>query len=247
MLNLSARQVTVLRALLRFARENGYMPSLRELARELKVSYATVRQHLDALKARGWVASDGTAHGLCFSPGREPLLRELESRGAASRQGNEEVGVRIPLVGSIVAGQPLEAIEVEGGEIVVPVSMAGTGAYALRVRGTSMVDDHILDGDIVVVVPQARVENGEVVVALLEDGSATLKRIYMNEAPPRPEIVSSRQVRRGRVVGTPMDAAAADDPASWVRLQPANTDMEPMYARNVRVQGRVTGLVRSVR
>ncbi|MBI4863958.1 MAG: repressor LexA [Candidatus Riflebacteria bacterium] len=245
-LNLSGKQLTVLRRLRRFAAEHGYMPSIRELAREMGRSYATVRQYLDTLKARGWLVSDGTAHGLRFCQGRDRQLADLDGPGgttsrtpgvprsergagaptqrppdrSAPRVRSPEDAlpsgaVRVPMIGSIAAGQPLEAIEVEGGEVVVPAAMAPPGAYALRVRGTSMVEDHILDGDLIVLRPQASVEGGEVAVVLLEDGTATLKRVYWE--------------------------------GGQVRLQPANSELKPMFVRKVRIQGRVTGLVRMIR
>lgn len=229
--NLSAKQLAVLQCLRRFARDNGYMPSIRELARERSIAVATARQYLDALKLRGWLQSDGTPHGLSFRTG---LVDELDALDAA--QGSAvaapgrkstpsrkppggpaapDVGTQVPVVGCIAAGHPLEAIEVEGGSVVVPQAMARPGAFALRVRGSSMVDDHILDGDLVIVAPQPRVDNGEVAVVLLEDGTATLKRVYRE---------------KGRV-----------------RLQPANATMKPIYVTRLRIQGRVTGVLRMVR
>jgi repressor LexA len=204
-LNISGKQLAVLKALKKFARDNGYMPSIRELAREIGVSYATIRQYLDALKSRGWLTSDGTAHGLRFRPGKETLVLEEE----AEPDTREEAGVRIPVLGAIAAGRPLEAIELEGSEVTVPSAMAPPGAYALRVRGMSMIEDHIMDGDLIVVVPQSKVENGEVAVALLDDGTATLKRIYKEKDRIRLQPANStmkpmfvKRVKiRGRVSG----------------------------------------------
>lgn len=204
-LNISGKQLAVLRAIKKFARDTGYMPSIRELAREMNVSYATVRQYLDALKTRGWLTSDGTAHGLRFRPGKETLVLDAEDEAPS----HEEVGVRIPVLGAIAAGRPIEAIELEGSEVTVPAAMAPAGAYALRVRGQSMIEDHIMDGDLIVVVPTPKVENGEVAVALLDDGTATLKRIYKERDRIRLQPANStmkpmyvRKVKiRGRVSG----------------------------------------------
>jgi repressor LexA len=204
-LNISGKQLAVLRAIKKFARDNAYMPSIRELAREMNVSYATVRQYLDALKSRGWLTSDGTAHGLRFRPGKENLVLDAEDEQPAQ----EEVGVRIPVLGAIAAGRPIEAIELEGSEVTVPAAMAPPGAYALRVRGQSMIEDHIMDGDLIVVVPAQKVENGEVAVALLDDGTATLKRVYKEKDRIRLQPANStmkplfvRRVKiRGRVSG----------------------------------------------
>ena len=204
-LNISGKQLTVLRSLKKFATENGYMPSIRELAREMNVSYATIRQYLDALKSRGWLTSDGTAHGLRFRPGKELMVLDPEDETEAP----EAAGVRIPVLGVIAAGRPLEAIELEGSEVTVPSAMAPPGAYALKVRGTSMIEDHIMDGDLIVVIPQSKVENGEVAVALLEDNTATLKRIYKEKDRIRLQPANStmkplfvKKVKiRGRVSG----------------------------------------------
>jgi repressor LexA len=196
-LNVSAKQLRVLAELRRFTQARGFMPSLRELARELSLSYATARQHLDALKKKGFLASDGTAHGLRFL--REPAGEEL---GA----------VQVPLAGTIAAGRPIEALEVPGEYLTVPRELVRPGAYALRVRGESMVEDHILDGDHVVVDPVQTVDDGDVAVVLLEDGTATLKRVYREQ---------------GRI-----------------RLQPANSTMQPLYVKKLRIQGRVCGVVR---
>lgn len=204
-LNISGKQLAVLRALKKFAKENGYMPSIRELAREMDVSYATIRQYLDALKSRGWLSSDGTAHGLRFKSGKDALVLDPEEEAPQP----EVAGVRIPVLGVIAAGRPLEAIELEGSEVTVPSAMAPPGAYALKVRGTSMIEDHIMDGDLVVVIPQSKVENGEVAVALLDDNTATLKRIYKEKDRIRLQPANStmkpvyvKRVKiRGRVSG----------------------------------------------
>ncbi len=119
----------------------------------------------------------------------------------------------LPVIGTIAAGSPIEAVTDRHGEgIRVPEPMTRGGAYGLRVRGFSMVDDAILDGDIVVVEPVQEVADGSVAVALLEDGSVTLKRVYRE---------------RNRV-----------------RLQPANPALDPIFASNVRIQGKVRGVVR---
>lgn len=204
-LNISGKQLAVLRSLKKFAKENGYMPSIRELAREMDVSYATIRQYLDALKSRGWLTSDGTAHGLRFKSGKDALVLDAEDEAPQP----EIAGVRIPVLGVIAAGRPLEAIELEGSEVTVPAAMAPPGAYALKVRGTSMIEDHIMDGDLVVIIPQSKVENGEVAVALLDDGTATLKRIYKEKDRIRLQPANStmkpvfvKRVKiRGRVSG----------------------------------------------
>lgn len=135
------------------------------------------------------------------------LERKLREPGAPD--------VAVMIVGTIAAGEPIEALELPEGPIVVPAQMARrSGAYALRVRGSSMKEDHILDGDLVVIEAADQVDDGEIAVVLLDGSRATLKRVY-----PEP----------GRV-----------------RLQPANHEMPAMYVTELRVQGRVRGVIRWV-
>jgi repressor LexA len=239
---LSKKQLEVLKALEGFARARGHIPSVRELATRLRKSPTTVFQHLKALERRGYLKGDGSAHGwrlLLTSelPAIEPAaptLRVLSGSGAAAApvraritraphltdavdseeiEGDVPAGwVRVPIAGTIAAGLPIEAID-EGVESrIFPEEMVPEGAFALRVKGESMIDDHILNGDLVIVRPQDEVNDGEIAVALLDDGSATLKRVFRE---------------KGRV-----------------RLQPANPTMDPIYAENVRIQGRVVGVWR---
>jgi repressor LexA len=253
---LSKKQLEVLKALEGFARARGHIPSVRELATRLRKSPTTVFQHLKALERRGYLKGDGSAHGWrllltselpAIEPG-VPTLRVLSGSGAAAAPvrariareprladavdsdefegegdatlaaesdavGDVPAGwVRVPIAGTIAAGLPIEAID-EGVESrIFPEEMVPEGAFALRVKGESMIDDHILNGDLVIVRPQDEVNDGEIAVALLDDGSATLKRVFRE---------------KGRV-----------------RLQPANPTMDPIYAENVRIQGRVVGVWR---
>ena len=121
--------------------------------------------------------------------------------------------VNVPIVGEIAAGAPIEAYEERLDTIAVTADVSPDGtAYALRVRGDSMVEDHICDGDIVIVDPVETVRDGEIGVAMLDDGSVTLKRIFRED--------------------------------NRVRLQPANAEMAPIYADDIRVRGRVTSIMR---
>ncbi len=196
---LSKKQLEVLKALENFSRRKGYIPSVRELATRLRKSPTTVFQHLKALEKKGFIRNDGSAHGW------RAVAEEDESI--------PESLVQVTVAGTIVAGSPIEAVEDHSETYLLPKDMVPEGAFALRVSGNSMMDDHIVDGDIVIVRPQEVVRDGEVAVALLDDGSATLKKVYRED---------------GRV-----------------RLQPANSSMQPIYASSVRIQGRVVGVWRS--
>ncbi|MDP2955689.1 MAG: transcriptional repressor LexA, partial [Longimicrobiales bacterium] len=142
----------------------------------------------------------------------------LSGRGGADRS-REGAAVVIPLLGTIAAGAPIEAVVVPE-EIEVPAGMvAGRRCYALRVRGQSMIEEGIFDGDYVVVEEKPSPENGETVVALIDGREATLKKFY-------------RERGRG---------------GERVRLEPANPGMEPIILRRgdrLRIQGKVRGVLR---
>lgn len=226
---LSKKQLEVLKALEGFARARGHIPSVRELAAKLRKSPTTVFQHLKALERRGYVKGDGSAHGW-----RMLQTSELPQLEAAGRGGTAVVAapapaelhalpcdpvpdgddvpagwVRVPIAGSIAAGFPIEAVEDATESRVFPQEMVPDGAFALRVKGESMIDDHILDGDLVIVRPQDAVNDGEIAVALLEDGSATLKRVFREKGrvrlqpanPAMEPLYADRVQIQGRVVG----------------------------------------------
>lgn len=138
------------------------MPTVRDLCRMTGLAVGTIADHLAQLKRKGWLESDGTARGI-----------RLSEDAVASSEA-----VTVPVVGNIAAGEPIEAVEMPDDSLVLSRKVTKSGSYALRVKGDSMIGDHILDGDIVVISPQPSVQNGEIAVALLDDGTATLKRIY---------------------------------------------------------------------
>ncbi len=196
---LSKKQLEVLRALEQFARTRGHIPSVRELALRLRKSPTTVFQHLKALERRGYLKGDGSAHGwkLLLASDPRPLVAlggglaaemalepEFETSPAPVAATEVEEAavpagyVRVRIAGTIAAGAPIEAVADGYESRVFPAEMVPPDAFALRVRGSSMIDDHICDGDLVVVRPQQDVRDGEIAVALLDDGSATLKRVF---------------------------------------------------------------------
>ncbi len=192
---LTKRQHRVLRTIETILDE-GYSPSVRDIGGVLGLAPATVQQHLDILERKGYIRRSGQAHGI-----------ELLSGGMPGGV------VSVPILGEIAAGSPIEAYEARLDTIAVTSEFSPHGsAYALRVRGDSMVDDHICDGDIVIVEPVETVQDGEIGVAMLEDGSVTLKRVFREQ--------------------------------DRVRLQPANAEMAPIYADNVRIRGRATSIMR---
>jgi len=193
---LTQRQHRVLQTIERFVQDEGYTPSVREIGAVLGLAPATVQQHLEVLERKGYIRRSGQSHGIEILSGGMP--------GGV---------VNVPIVGEIAAGVPIEAYEERLDTIAVTADVSPDGtAYALRVRGDSMVEDHICDGDIVIVDPVETVRDGEIGVAMLDDGSVTLKRIFRED--------------------------------TRVRLQPANAEMAPIYADEVRVRGRVTSIMR---
>lgn len=162
--SLTPKQKEVLDYIIQFINDRGYAPSFREIADGLALaSPSTVHVHIQALRSRGFLKSGGAA-------------RELEPTDKAVRWGKSVI---LPLAGLITAGLPIEAIE-ERETMAVPVDLAPDSAnsFVLRVKGQSMIEDGIFDGDYVVVERNPSPKNGDVVVALLDDAYATLKRFY---------------------------------------------------------------------
>ena len=159
---LTQRQHRVLRTIERFIQDEGYTPSVREIGAAVGLAPATVQQHLEVLDRKGYIRRSGNSHGIEFVSGGVPA----------------DV-VNVPIVGEIAAGEPIEAYEERLDTIPVAIGMAASDdAYALRVRGDSMIDDHICDGDIVILEPVDAVRDGEIAVAMIPDGTVTLKRVY---------------------------------------------------------------------
>ncbi len=163
---LTPKQKEVLDFIVLFIQDNGYPPSFREIAAGLSLaSPSTVHVHIHALRERGFLKGNGGNS-----------TRDLEPTDKAVRWGKS---VLLPLKGLITAGQPIEAVE-ERETFAVPVDLVPDSAnsYVLRVKGESMIDDGILDGDYVVVERNPSPKNGDIVVALLDNAYATLKRFY---------------------------------------------------------------------
>jgi repressor LexA len=162
---LTKQQSKVLGIIKTSIQDNGYAPSIREIAKALCVSSpATVKQHLEGLVAKGYLRK--TDQG----------MRNVEP---TQKVWTLSKAFELPLVGMITAGAPIEAIEERGETIAVPAALAGDdNCYVLRVKGDSMIDDGIMDGDYVIVERNFYPKNGDVVVALLDNAYATLKRFY---------------------------------------------------------------------
>ncbi len=200
---LTRRQREIYDYICEFVKENGYSPSLEEIGQHFQLaSVATVHKHVQHLVSKGFLRKAWNR-----SRSVEPVFED-ESLPA---------GGAVPVLGTVAAGSPIEAIEEASEHIQVPTDMQGRPGetYALRVRGDSMIEDQICDGDLVVVESRSEARNGETVVAMVAGSDVTLKRFY----------------RKG----------------SQVKLVPANSSMEPIEvpASDVMIRGVVKGLIRS--
>ncbi|MFA6529019.1 MAG: transcriptional repressor LexA [Candidatus Gracilibacteria bacterium] len=159
----SKRQAEILQFAREFRRENGYSPSLSEIAKHFDISIPTVHQHVSCLREKNLLT-----------------VEKGKKRSIQSLRDYKSPIVEIPLMGFIAAGGPIEAIR-NPEPIDVPRSMLSSGAnyYALKVAGRSMIEEGISDGDIVIVREQSSVEDGEKAVAYMPDrNEVTLKKIY---------------------------------------------------------------------
>lgn len=208
---LTKRQKQVLDFISDFVEKNGYSPSYEELAEGLGLaSLATVHKHVLALETKEYVTrSYNQSRSLEVARKYFDEQRQYQHHGGGS---NNE----IPLLGKIAAGSPVEAFAQQETLSFGDFS-DDSGTYALQVRGDSMIEDHICNGDYVLVQKADRVRDGEIVVALVEGTDATLKRFY--------------------------------DEGAEIRLQPANSSMEPIRVprKDVEIQGRVLAVLRKYR
>lgn len=192
--NLTARQRELYEFIGGFVRERGTAPSYEEIRAGLGLkSLSTVHKHLKQLERRGWLRSPWSSRK------RSLMLVEPLPRAAT-----------IPLLGLVAAGAPIEALETPEAAEVPESLLRGGDCFGLRVRGESMIEDGIHDGDLIIVKSQTTAENGQTVVALI-DGEATVKKFYRNgptielrpaNASMQPIIIPAARVKvRGVVIG----------------------------------------------
>ncbi len=204
--DLTKRQQEIFDFIKKYSAKYGYPPTVRDIGKAVGLaSSSTVHAHLANLEKVGLLRRD---------PSKPRALELLDKAADAVKSVVPGKGSGLPLVGQVAAGQPVLAEENIEDYVDVPGVAGGEeGEYVLRVRGDSMKDAGILEGDFVVVRPQETAEDGDVVVALVGE-EATVKRFYRE--------------------------------ADHVRLQPENAAMEPIRSREVRVLGRVVGVMRKV-
>lgn len=159
----------VLQYLKDYISQHGYAPTLTEIAKHMGVNaLSTVHEHLQFLEERGFIErADGEERGISLSIRLKTIATELAR------------SISLPIVGAIAAGSPIEAIEGRDQHMAVPEELVrGKNAYVLKVKGDSMIESFIADGDYVVVEKTDFARDGDTVVALLDDGTATLKKMF---------------------------------------------------------------------
>jgi len=178
----------------------GYAPTLTEIARHLGLSsLATVHEHLAVLEKKGRIRRyKGAVRGI-----------ELLEHGSLRDQN-----VELPILGFIACGAPIEPYADPNATLMVNSTLIKPGdrSFVLQAKGDSMVDDGILNGDFVVIKEQGEAKNGDIVVAVLKNGFATLKRYYKEK--------------------------------DRIRLQPANSEMSPLFVTEVEIRGKVVAIIR---
>jgi len=210
---LSERQQEILEFLTAFTSQNGYPPSVRDIGAAVGLSSSsTVHSHLNALEDKGYIKRDPSSARAISVISSD---RDISSQGSSGRNNRLPRNVvELPLVGQVAAGIPILADQNIEDSLLLPTQIVGdTGSFMLTVKGDSMIEAGILDGDYVVVKEQPTANNGEIVVALIDD-EATVKTFYKE--------------------------------ANRIRLQPENHTMEPIYARDVLILGKVIALLRAL-
>jgi len=195
------RQGQILDFIRQHIQSTGSAPTLKQIAEAIGVSsLATVHEHLAALEEKGLIKRKiGKTRSI-----------ELTQTNVDFEAGKMEV----PILGFIAAGAPIEPYTDPNATMDIPSPFVSgkKRVYVLQVRGESMIDEQIRDGDYVVIEQAESATDGEIVVALLDNGMATLKRFFKE--------------------------------ATRIRLEPANAKMQPIFVKNVRIQGKVVGLIR---
>lgn len=199
---LNTRQKQILKYIKATLRSKGYPPSVREIGEAVGLSSSsTVHSYLSKLETMGFIRRDPT------KPRAIDVLDEAPWR--------QKQITPVPLVGRVTAGEPILAVENIEETYPFPTELVGdSDVFMLAVKGNSMIEAGILDGDYVLVHGQNTARNGDIVVALIDEEEATVKRFFKEK--------------------------------DYIRLQPENPTMEPIYSRNVSILGKVTGLFRKL-
>ncbi len=202
---LTKKQEEVLVFVKKYIVKHGYPPAVREICKGLGLSSpATVHTHLKALEKKGAISKT------------KSKFRTIEINGINEYMPKNEELVKVPLLGKVTAGSPIEAIENPNEFFTLPANLipAKETVFTLKVSGESMINAGILDGDIVIVQKQRVARNGEIVVAMTDENEVTLKRFFKEE--------------------------------DHIRLQPENDTMAPIILPNCQIVGKAIGLYRKI-
>ena len=200
---LTDRQQDILQIIKKLTAKKGYPPTVREIGEEANLhSPATIHFHLMQLVKKGYISKEDGSN------------RTIEILVPNEYLDEQEDVVKVPLLGKVTAGTPIEAIEHPDETFALPVELVGNKkeVFTLRVSGESMINVGIYDGDILIVERQQSANNGETVVAMNKDNEATVKTFYKEKG--------------------------------HFRLQPENDTMEPIIVNEVEILGTVAGLYR---
>jgi len=210
----AARKQKIVEYIATTVRERGYPPSVREIAAAVDLaSTSAVHNHLQALEREGYLER-GASHSRAIRLTPQAALRAGQGFPSAPNVTPFD-GQMLPVIGEIAAGGPIEAYQDATETLAVPDAVVtGGDSYVLRVRGDSMIEAHITDGDYVVIRPQQTARDGDIVVAQVEENAVTLKRFFKEK--------------------------------NRIRLQPANEQYAPQFYDNVRIQGKLIGVIRRV-
>ena len=203
--NLTTRQEETLKFIKQKIAKDGYPPTVREIGKVLGLSSpATIQVHLSNLEKKGYIKKD------------ENKIRAIELLVDNEYMNQDDGLIKVPLLGKVTAGSPIEAIERPNEFFSLPASLIPNKkeVFSLDVSGDSMINAGIFDGDIVIVQRQSTANNGDIVVAMTEDNEVTLKRFYKEK--------------------------------DFVRLQPENDYLSPIILPNVSILGKAIGLYRKI-
>ena len=206
------RKLKILNHIAATLRARGYPPSVREIALAVGLSSTSaVHHHLMILEREGYLER-GAAQSRAIRLTPTAAIQMGLTHELVPQSVSADAHI-VPIIGEIAAGGPIEAYQDASESMAVPDLLApGGDAYVLRVRGNSMIEEHIADGDFVLIRPQTTARNGDIVVAQVEDNGVTLKRFFKEK--------------------------------DKIRLQPANPDYAPQFYDDVRIQGKLIGVIR---
>jgi repressor LexA len=169
---LTKRQAAILHFIVETIRDEGYPPTIAEIGERFGIASTNgVNDHLLALEKKGYIERSSKARG----------IHVTEKAAAGLYESGKQEAARLPLLGLVAAGQPVLAIEDVDEYVAVDEALVNDTSYCLRVRGDSMIEDGILEGDVLVVDQAIRPKSGDTVVALIDD-EATVKRFYPRNA-----------------------------------------------------------------